>query len=306
MEAVPMKVRYRDADVPYPLSVVRGRLKLSGLSEKLAVDIIDNICDVLKNPTEESILQLARESIDTNNPSIVDNFDTLSKYEILKGESNNIPSIVVVLEGASATGKSIVGLEVVNNLVATRFISSDTVRQVLRSTMSKEDYPELYCHTYQAYHHRQAGNEDLDPVIRGYLAQCDIITPQIIGMTKRIISEGVTGVVEGVHILPGMLQKISPGVIEILIHPNDETHRAMFTSKHTATKLRTVTMDIETRESEYASTRMIQNYLLILAQEAKVPIVEMNDFEEAIISVSKLVVESVRRLVSDFEEESRQ
>ncbi len=299
-----MKVRYRDTDVPYPLSVVRGRLKLSGLSEIQVADVIDTICDTLTNPAEDILLQFVRESIESSNPSIIENFDKLSEYEKLKGMSKDIPPIVVVLEGASATGKSIVGLEIVNNLVATRFISSDTVRQVLRSTMSENEYPELYCHTYQAYLHRQTGPEDLNPVIRGYLAQCEIITPQIIRMTERIISEGVTGVVEGVHVLPGMLQRISSGVIEILIHPDDETHRAMFTNKHSATKLRTVAEDIETREKEFSGTRAIQNYMLKLAQEAKVPIVKMIDFEDVTVSVSKIIVESVGKLLSDFQEAS--
>jgi 2-phosphoglycerate kinase len=125
-------------------------------------------------------------------------------------------------------------------------------------------------------------------------------------MIERIIAEGTTGVVEGVHILPGEIQGLSPGVVELLINPNDATHQAMFTNKHAAGKLRTVSEDLETRNKEYEGTRAIQNYMLKLAQEANVPVVEMNSFEESTISISKMIVKSVRKLVVEFEGASKQ
>lgn len=304
-----MRLRFRGSDVPFPLSIIKGRLRLSGLSDKQVSEIVQDAVSGLKsteNPTEEILLNLVRNTLESSEDSACDNFETLTKYEKLRGESHEIPPIVVILEGASATGKSIIALELVHDLVATRFISSDTVRQVLRSTMNEEKYPELYCHTYQAHLHRQTGPDDLDPVVRGYLAQCDIITPQITNMTKRILSEGATGVVEGVHIIPGMLQSLSPGVIEVLINPNDETHKAMFTNKHDAGKLRTVSEDIETREREYEGTRAIQKYMMKLADDANISVIEMNSFEETTISISKIIVESVRKLGADFEGASKQ
>ena len=120
-------------------------------------------------------------------------------------------------------------------------------------------------------------------------------------MTERIISEGTTGVIEGVHILPGMLQHLSSEVIEILINPDDETHKAMFTSKLSAAKLRTVSEDFETREREYESTRAIQDYMISLAQDSNIPIVDMMNFEEATNEIYEIIVGSVRTLVADFE-----
>lgn len=297
-----MRLRFRDTDVPYPLSVIKGRLKLSGLGEKQVSQIMDVVLNKVKsitNLSEDNLLDVVRNSLGSSEGFVIDNFEVLTRYEKLRGQSHEIPPIVVVLEGASATGKSIIANEIVHDLVATRFISSDTVRQVLRSTMNEEDYPELYCHTYQAHLHRQTGPKDLDPVIRGYLAQCDIITPQITNMTERIVSEGATGVVEGVHILPGMLKSLSLGVIEVLINPNNETHKAMFTNKHDAGKLRTVSEDMETREKEYEGTRAIQNYMNTLAQDAKVPIVEMNIFEDATSSVNEIIVDSIRKILKE-------
>ncbi|MHA2359966.1 MAG: hypothetical protein ACXAB5_06810 [Candidatus Thorarchaeota archaeon] len=302
-------MRFRKANVPFPISVVKGRLRLSGLSDAQVSEIVQESVNKIKSipdPTEENLLNLVRSSLESSRKPVRDSFEILTRYEELRRESKEIPPVVVVLEGASATGKSIIALEIVHDLVATRFISSDTVRQVLRSTMSEEMYPELHCHTYQAHLHRQTGPDDLHSVVRGFLAQCDIVVPQITNMIERIIAEGTTGVVEGVHILPGEIQGLSPGVVELLINPNDATHQAMFTNKHAAGKLRTVSEDLETRNKEYEGTRAIQNYMLKLAQEANVPVVEMNSFEESTISISKMIVKSVRKLVVEFEGASKQ
>jgi 2-phosphoglycerate kinase len=299
-----MRLRFRGADVQFPLSVIKGRLRLSGLVDNQAADILQDAVIKLKatvNPSKEILLNLVRKSLESNKAFVRENFETLTKYENLREESHEIPPIVVILEGASATGKSVIASELVHNLVATRFINSDTVRQVLRSTMNEEEYPEIYCHTYQAHLHRQTGSENLDTIVRGYLAQCAIITPQVTSMTERLLSEGATGVVEGVHILPGMLHHLSPGVIEVLINPDDATHKIMFTSKHSAEKLRTVSEDIETREREYECTRAIQDYMVSLAQDSNIPIVDMMSFEEATRDISEIIVGSVRKLVADFE-----
>lgn len=299
-----MRLRFRGVDSPFPLSVIRGRLRLSGLPDKQVSDIVQDVASKLSstvNPTEENLLNLVRNSLESSSDSIRDNFETLTKYEEMRRESHEMPPIIVVLEGASANGKSIIALELVHDLVATRFISSDTIRQVLRSTLNEEENPELYCHTYQAHLHRQTGPEDLDPVVRGYLAQCETITPQITNMTERILSEGASGVVEGVHIIPGELQKLSPGVIEVLIHPNDETHKTMFLNKRITGKLRTVSEDIETREREYEGTRAIQRYMMKLAQDANLSIVEMNNFDEATTAISKIIVATIRKLVVEHE-----
>lgn len=298
-----MRLRIQDTDVPYPLSIIKGRLSLSGLPDLRISEIMRDVVGSIessKNPTEERLLSLVRESLESEGQNVREVFDTLTNYEKMREDNIEIPPIVVILEGASATGKSIIALKLVNDLVATRYITSDTVRQVLRSTLKKKKYPEIFSHTYQAHLHRQTGPTELNPVVRGYLAQCEVITPLIKTMVQRILEEGTTGVVEGVHIIPGELKEWSPGIIEVLINPDDETHKSMFMSKHNAGKLRTVSENTETREREYEGTRAIQEYMAKLAKSANIPIVGMNNFEDATSAISKIIVDSVRELMVDY------
>jgi 2-phosphoglycerate kinase len=255
-----------------------------------------------KFDSEVALLNHIRETLSSYDSSILSNFETLTSYESLRGESSEIPTIAVVLEGASATGKSLIALELMHDLTATRFISTDTIRQVLRGIVSEDQHPELFCHTYQAHIHRQAGPSDLDPLVRGFLAQCELISPHIETMTKRVIEEGAIGVIEGVHIQPGILQSLSPGVIEILVNPDYETHRAMFTSKHEIGKLTTVSDDKIVRSKEFEATRAIQEFMIENAQKSNVSIVGLTTYQDVYQEVSDLIISKVRDLLGSFEE----
>lgn len=292
-----MRLRLHGADVPYPLSVVRGRLRLCGLSHTEASSVLDNVVRNLESASLDDLLNQVRKTLEMNHTSVVNDFETLSRYEELRADQA-APSLVVIMSGASATGKSIIALELVNDLVATRFISSDTVRQVLRNTVDEVTHPELYSHTYQAHVHRQAGPEDLLPVVRGFLAQCELVTPHIKSMTERILSEGTLGVVEGVHVIPGEYQGFSQGVVEVLINPEEDVHRAMFVSKHDS-GLRTVSEDIETRDQEFVATRAIQDYLSDVATKERIPTIMMTSFKDAYGEVRKVILNRVKKIVTD-------
>ena len=296
-----MRLRLRDKEVPYPLFMIKGRLRLSGLNDQ-AISEVMHSSSVHNCKTEEELLNYVRESLNSYRPEVCNNFEILTKYEELRGTTLELPAIAVILEGASATGKSLIALELMRNLTATRFISTDSVRQVLRSIMDEEKCPELFCHTYQAHTHRQAGPEDLIPAVRGFLAQCEIITPHIETMIKRIIDEGVIAVVEGVQIQPGSFQSISPAVIEVLINPDAKTHRAMFAGKHEMGKLTTVSEDLTVRDKEFVATRAIQDYMIALAEKTDVPIIAMTDYDDAHQAISDLILSRVRKLLDSFEE----
>lgn len=274
---------------------------MSGLNEQAISEVMNEV-SLAGIESEEGLLNKIRNSLSAFENSINSNFETLTIYEKLRGESSNLPAIVVTLEGASATGKSLIALELMHDITATRFISTDTVRQIIRGVVNQEKYPELFCHTYQAHTHRQAGPANLDPVVRGFLAQCEIITPHILAMIKRIIAEGAKAVIEGVHLEPGVLQELSSGVIEILINPDTETHRSMFASKDTVGKLMTISENMSVRKKEFEATRAIQEYMIEVAKRSNIPIVPLTGYDEARREISSIILSKIEQLLSSFED----
>ncbi|TFG31221.1 hypothetical protein EU528_06825 [Candidatus Thorarchaeota archaeon] len=291
-----MRVRIQDLEIPYPLTTISGRLRLCGLSELATAQILSGLGDT-HPAAEEKLLTYVSDTLGSISSEISKNFRLLNIYEELRGTSDKIPPLILALEGASATGKSMLAIDFVHYLSSTRFISTDTVRQVLRGIYSKDEYPELYCHTYQAHTRRQSGDPKLDPVLRGYIAQCEVISPSVFEMVKNIHSEGASAIIEGVHLEPGSIGHISKGILEILINPSEDTHRSMFITKHAAGKLRTVSKDSTTREEEFLSTRKIQEYLVAKAKEAEIAIVDLHNFDTARKEISNLIITKIETII---------
>ncbi|MHA1575852.1 MAG: hypothetical protein ACTSU3_00685 [Candidatus Thorarchaeota archaeon] len=300
-----MRVRIQDQEIPFPLTTIRGRLRLSGLGDvaisKILSDIKKNQSTSQKIPTESDLTKFVEDALHSESPLILKSYETLNTYEHLRSVSDEIPPIILALEGASATGKSMLAIELVNDLAATRFISTDTVRQVLRGIYSKKDHPELYCHTYQAFKHKQSGSRSLDSVVRGYIAQCELANPYVIEIVKRIHAEGATAVIEGVHLQPGLITNLTKGTLEILINPSEQTHKAMFTSKYVAGKLKSVSKDPITREEEFQSTRKIQDYMHVEAKKHDLSIIELESYEDARSVISKLIINKIELILGDHQ-----
>ena len=291
--------------MPYPLAALRGKLRLSGLSDleadRAIIELKRHFSSSGETPTQKDLMNVCRQLIDSSGTTILEDFDTLVQYDTLR-RSTDIQPIVVVLEGASATGKSMLALDLIANLAATRIISTDSVRQILRGIYTPKEHPELYCHTYQAHVHRQSGPEDLHPVIRGFLAQCDVITPAIKTSVQRVLEEGAEAIVEGVHMVPGNFQYLGANILEVLVNPREDVHKTMFIAKHTTSGLKTVSDDSEEREREFEATRLIQDFMSKRATEASLDIVSLVDYEEAGNELRLLAMDYIRRIVETTED----
>ena len=294
-----MKIQFQDAEIPYPMSILKGYLRLCGLNDIKTDTITSNLLDEskAKHWNESDLFSFIKDKLQSEDKEILDAFNTILNYQNLRNTKENILPIIILIEGASATGKSMLSIDTIQTLSSTRFISTDTIRQVLRNVYSSEEYPELHCHTYQAFKYRESGADTLDPIIRGYIAQCELLTPHITNMMKRIISEGAIAVVEGVHIQPGSMSKLSDGILELLINPPEEVHEAMFVSKSEMGKLKSVTSNRSVREEEFNSTRVIQEYMLELAKKHDVVVVELEDYERTNQEIRHRIIEKMRELI---------
>lgn len=292
-----MRLRFREDETPYPIAIVKGRLRLSGLTDQETSSIIEGSLLETSIPdtwTEDDLIRSIEGLLEKHSRKIRDNFRLLTTYEQFRGKTNSTPSLILALEGASATGKSMLAIELVQDLAATRFISTDTIRQVLRGVYDRQSHPELFCHTYQAYKHKQSGDSSLDPIVRGYIAQSEMLKSHIQDLAKRVNEEGAISVFEGVHLRPGILKGINTNVLEIVINPTLNTHRSMFLSKQRAAKLRTVSNNLSVRTQEFEATRKIQEYLISQALQKKVPIIEMESYEEAKKEIYGHIINSVK------------
>jgi 2-phosphoglycerate kinase len=289
-----MRIKVDDYDLPYPLTVLSGRMRLCGLSKEATLKVVDEIRVGRHIPTEEELYETIQEQLSGD---VAENFRMMREFDEVRKDGSAAP-LIVMLEGASATGKSMLMIDLIHSISATRIITTDTVRQVLRSMMSEKDNPELFCHTYQAHKYKQSGPENLTPVLRGYLAQCEHIESIILRLVQKTLHEGTDTVVEGVHVTPGVIYKTEPQVIEIVINPDEKTHRDMFLTKYSLAKLRSVSEDESTREVEYTAAREIQEYMLHKAEEKKIPIINFSDYGQCLDQIHSVILAYVRDVLN--------
>lgn len=301
-ESITMRIALGDHTIPYPSNVLLGKLRMSGLSDAEAYNVLAKLktqfAQSTNIPSIDRLSLFVQNMLSTYPKEVTRNFEILSEYEDLRKTSPDIPPLILILEGSSASGKSMLAIRMIANLSSTRIISTDTIRQILRTSFSKQDFPELFCHTYQAYQHKQVGPENLSDVVRGYLAQCEIIHPTVNELISRLSLEGVTAVIEGVHIIPGRIKELNPGVVEIIIHPRKDDHRAMFTSKHLVDGLTTVSSSEESRLVEFKATREIQEFMIDRARETNTHIVELAEYHVAEMKICEIVIEAIEDIMS--------
>ena len=199
--------------------------------------------------------------------------------------------IVLLIGGATGTGKSTVATEIAHRLGVTRVTSTDTVRQTMRAFFSQKFMPSIHYSSFDAGR-ALAGYEDeaVDAVRDGFLEQTREVLVGVRAAIDRALEEGWSMVLEGVHLVPGMLPKQIEGalVVECVLAISDpEAHASHFWIRDTASS---GARSYEKYLDSFGDIRLIQEHILSRARKYGVPVVENGDMELAIGEVMELVL----------------
>src|SRR4051794_116613 len=118
--------------------------------------------------------------------------------------------IVILVGGATGTGKSTVATEIAYRLGITRVTSTDFVRQTMRAFFSHEFMPSIH---YSSFEAAVAMPEADDPLVAGFLEQSRYVLVGVQASIERALQEGWSMVLEGVHLVPGLLPAIEAGAV---------------------------------------------------------------------------------------------
>jgi 2-phosphoglycerate kinase len=213
----------------------------------------------------------------------------LRRYAELR--SLDIP-IVVLVGGATGTGKSTVATEVAHRLGITRVTSTDFVRQTMRAFFSEEFLPSVHYSSFEAGDalptaEREAG----DPLLVGFLDQTRHVLVGVNASIDRALEEGWSMVLEGVHLVPGMLipRARRAIVVHVVVAVPDETlHEQHFLERHELSAGERARDKYLTR---FAEIRRLQAFIVAEADKAEVRVVQNDNIEHAIGAVIELVFE---------------
>ena len=199
--------------------------------------------------------------------------------------------IILLVGGATGTGKSTVATDVAYRLGITRVTSTDFVRQTMRAFFSEEFMPAIHHSSFDAGR-ALAGYDDetVDAVRDGFLEQTREVLVGVRAAVDRALEEGWSIVLEGVHLVPGMLPKQIEGavVVECVLAISDpEAHASHFWIRDSdSSGLR----PYEKYLDSFSDIRLIQEQILSRARKHGVPVIENGDIERAIGEVMELVL----------------
>jgi 2-phosphoglycerate kinase len=275
--------------LPYSRGLMARALIAAGVSAVRAYDLAQRVQTDLAARGDESVdldrlEELAHEVLGENEGAQV--LRRLRRYQSLR--DLDLP-IIVLIGGATGTGKSTVATEVAYRLGITRVTSTDFVRQTMRAFLSSEFMPSIHYSSFEVPDEAGAGS-----LVDGFVEQTRNVLVGVRAVIDRALQEGWSLVLEGVHLVPGMLPPIDRAMVAhcVLSIENPELHESHFWVRDASSEgMRPVQKYLDS----LADIRRIQNFIVERSREVGVPIVENASIELTIGTVLELVLSGAER-----------
>ncbi|HWH43525.1 MAG TPA: hypothetical protein VNT32_02215 [Thermoleophilaceae bacterium] len=199
--------------------------------------------------------------------------------------------LIVMLGGTTGVGKSTLATMLASRMGINRMIATDVIRQVLRAFFSHEFMPAVH---YSAYDAGKAVDQgpggDTDLV--GFLSQARSVGTGVQAIVQRAARERTPMIVEGVHLIPGMIEpELRNRIVlieAVLTVEDEELHRGHFS-------MRGPLRPAERYLGRFEQIRKLQSYLSGKGAEAGVAVIDNEHLDAALSDVMGLVLKAAGR-----------
>lgn len=199
--------------------------------------------------------------------------------------------LIILLGGPTGVGKSTIATQLATRLGITRVVSTDAVRQVLRSAFTEEMFPTLYASSFEAGDAvRQPIPHSGDRLIIGFREQAAVVAVGAQALIDRSIAEGTDIIIEGAHLVPGFLEGVESEdavIVPLLVTIQDEElHRSHFYLRSREPRGRSGDRYL----AAFKKIRLIQKYMIDSALMRGVPVVEHDDLDNTLSKIIDQVI----------------
>ncbi|MEN6593315.1 MAG: 3H domain-containing protein [Methanobacterium sp.] len=206
---------------------------------------------------------------------------------------------VILIGSASGIGKSTIASELAKTLGITHTIETDFIREIVRGIIGPDYAPALHRSSFDAYvtirdKHRFEGNGD-GLISAGFEEHASFVIPAIEKVISRAINDSDDVVIEGVHLVPGLLNidkfKDDAYIHFFVLTTDEEIHKERFVKR---------AMDIKRggKHLEYfKENRIINNYLVKQAIEHNIPVINNLEVDNTIKRMLSLIKQICKNLL---------
>jgi len=288
---------------PFSKGIMSRSLNVADIGTERAYDIASDIeADLIKNNvTEISNSELAEVTL--NHLKSVDSSIAI-KYEHWRSLRTSQKPLIILIGGASGVGTSSMAFELASRLRLKNLISTDMIREVMRKIVSKELSPVIHKSSFDAYESIRTPSIRIDSVIEGFISHVDVVNVGIEAIIERSVKEGISTIIEGVHIVPGFIRKDlienNNIVMFTLTVDDEEAHKQRFYSR---CRQPWVKRSLERYMDNFGTIRKTQRFLVEQAKIHDSCIINNEDINKTI----EIMVEEILQKfggINNVEQES--
>ena len=267
---------------PFSKGIMSRSLNVADIGIERAHDIASDIeTNLIKNNiTEISSTELA--DVVLNHLKSVDP-KIAKKYKNWRSLRTSKKPLIILIGGASGVGTSSMAFELANRLRLKNLISTDMIREVMRKIVSKELSPVIHKSSFDAYESIRTPSIRIDSVIEGYISHVDVVNVGIEAIIERSVKEGISTIIEGVHIVPGFIKdeliEDNNIIMFTLTVDDEEAHKQRFYSR---CRQPWVKRSLERYMENFGTIRKTQNFLIKQAEIHNTPVINNEDINETI------------------------
>ena len=264
--------KYRE---PFSKGILSKSLIRSEVNPTKAYQIAAEIEETIQKEGKEIIpisdlIRTVRLRLEEEDPVLA------KKYVVWKQIRRSKDPLIILLGGASGIGTSSISFELANKLGIKNMLSTDMIREVMRKMVSKELCPTLFESSYTAEEAlKTPAPPEFDKTLLGFKDHVETVNVGLTGVIERSIKEGISIVIEGVHIVPGFIDE------ELLNRPNvylfvlalsdEEIHKGRFYSRCRQLWAR---RPLKRYLKHFTSIRKTHDYIVGVARKNNVPVIE--------------------------------
>ena len=203
--------------------------------------------------------------------------------------------VILLLGGTTGAGKTSLAIEVAHRLGLARVISTDSIRHVMRLMLSKELVPAIHSSSYRAFQTLSDSQGD-DSVIQGFRVQANLVAVGVHAMIDRAIEENENLVMDGVSLVPGILNQdtyLNRAELHFLMVANLDAEE--FENRFSAREAQASNRESHRYLSHIDSILQIQDHLLEVSEAHHVPIVDNKSFDKSVLSIIQSLMETLRK-----------
>ena len=296
----PLQVIYHGQEQPFSRGLLARSMQAAGVDLDRAYDLVTILelslaADKLQVVSSAEIARRVDEFLEKEVGT-----RSAQRYRLLRRIRTLPRPLVIYVGGASGSGKSSLSLELAPLLRIYRINATDTIRQVMRMVFTPKIMPALHSSSFEIVEHLETPPSEEpagaaldinhpDRVIASFEEQARGVCVGVRAVVERAIAENMSILVEGVHLVPGLvpfpdLEGMAYQVPLVLTTPDEEVHRTRFLARSRVSARRA-----ERYLENFEDIRTIHNYVLQQATAHEVQELETSQGDPPVVPTLELV-----------------